>query len=137
MLSVQISAEIQSDAVEGQAIRASGSVFRSDQALKADSNQALKASDQFQSSTVSESKSGPSPVQLQVQDQFRNVSVSRNSSQADQCTILASRSSISIDNSLREKIYSLLQRENYYKEILEEIESTGRNEVKRGQEKYK
>ena len=34
-------------------------------------------------------------------------------------------------------MYSLLQRENYYKEILEEIESTGRNEVKRGQEKYK
>ena len=27
-------------------------------------------------------------------------------------------------------MYSLLQRENYYKEILEEIESTGRNEVK-------
>ena len=127
----------QSDAREGQAIRASGSVFRSDQALKADSSQALKASDtdQFQSSTVSES--GPSPVQFQVQDQFRNVSVSINSSQESQCTLLASRSSISIDNSLREKMYSLLQRENYYKEILEEIESTGRNEVKRGQEKYK
>ena len=123
----------QSDAVEGQATRASGSVFRSDQALKADSTQALKASDtdQFQSSTVSES--GPSPVQSQVQDQFKNVSVS---SQEGQCTLLSSRSSISIDNSLREKMYSLLQRENYYKEILEEIESTGRNEVKRGQEKY-
>ena len=97
----------QSDAVEGQATRASGSVFRSDQALKASSTvQALKASDQFQSSTVSES--GPSPVQLQVQDQFRDVSVSRNSSQTDQCTLLASRSSISIDNSLREKMYSYI-----------------------------
>ena len=125
----------QSDAVEGQAIRASGSVFRSDQALKADSSQALKASDPVQSSTVSES--GPSPVQSQVQDQFRNVSVSINSSQESQCTLLSSRSSVSIDNSLREKIYSLLLQENYYKEILEEIESTGRNEVKRGQEKYK
>ena len=61
----------QSDTKEGQAIRASRSVFKSDQALKADSTiQALKASDtdQFQSSTVSES--GPSPVQFQVQDQF-------------------------------------------------------------------
>ena len=125
----------QSDAVEGQAIRASGSVFRSDQALKADSSQALKASDPVQPSTVSES--GPSPVQSQVQDQFRNVLVSINSSQESQCTLLTSRSSIIIDSSLREKMYSLLLQENYYKEILEEIESTGRNEVKRGQEKYK
>ena len=34
-------------------------------------------------------------------------------------------------------MYSLLQEEMYYKEILEEIESTGRNEITRGQEKYK
>ena len=47
------------------------------------------------------------------------------------------RSSIQIENSLREKIYSLLQEEMYYKEILEEIESTGKNELKRGQEKIK
>ena len=48
-----------------------------------------------------------------------------------------SRSSISIENSLREKIYSLLQKEILYKEILEEMESTGKNELIRGQEKYK
>ena len=87
----------QSNAIEGQAIRAAGSVFRSDQALKADSSiQALKASDtdQIQSSTDSESKTGPSPVQSQVQDQFRNVSVSINSSQESQCTLLSSRSSV-------------------------------------------
>ena len=48
-----------------------------------------------------------------------------------------SRNSIQIENSLREKIYSLLQEGMYYKEILEEIESTGKNELKRGQEKFK
>ena len=48
-----------------------------------------------------------------------------------------SRSNIQIDNSLREKIYLLLQKEILYKEILEEMESTGKNELVRGQEKYK
>ena len=123
----------QSDAKEGQAIRASESVIKSDQALKADSTiQALKASDtdRIQSSSVSESKTGPSPVQ----DQF-SISVSRISS-VNQCKLVVSRSSISIDKSLREKIYSLLLRENYYKEILNEMESTGKNKLKRGQEKF-
>ena len=123
---------IQSDSVsvEDQAIRAQSS--DSDQAVKAKSTaQALKAteSDRIQSSSVSESKTGPSPVQ----DQF-SVSVSKIS-QESQCTLLSSRSSISIDNSLREEIYSLLQKENYYKEILEEIESTGRKRIEKGTRK--
>ena len=48
-----------------------------------------------------------------------------------------SRSSIEIENSLREKIYSLLKQEILYKDIIEEIESTGMNELVRGQEKYR
>ena len=48
-----------------------------------------------------------------------------------------SKSSIQVDNSLREKIYLLLQKEILYKEILEEMESAGKNELVRGQEKYK
>ena len=127
---------VQSDSVtvEGQAVRAHRSVSVTDQALKADSSvQALKASesDQVQSSSVQSESKQSSPVQ----DQF-NVSVSRNSS-VSQCTLAISRSSIQIENSLRERIYSLLQEEMYYKEILEEIESTGKNELKRGQEKFK
>ena len=48
-----------------------------------------------------------------------------------------SRSSVDIDNSLREKINSLLRKEILYRDIIEEIESTGRNEIKRGQEKFR
>ena len=48
-----------------------------------------------------------------------------------------SRSSTSINNSSREQIHSLLQKEILYKEILEEMVSTGKNELIRGQEKYK
>ena len=48
-----------------------------------------------------------------------------------------SRSSINIDNSLREKIHTLLQKEILYKEILEEMKGTGKNELIQGQEKYK
>ena len=46
-------------------------------------------------------------------------------------------SSIQIENSLREKIHSLLKQEILYKEILEEMESTRKNELIRGQEKFK
>ena len=48
-----------------------------------------------------------------------------------------SRSSVEIDNSLRDKISSLLRKEILYRDIMEEMESAGRNEIKRGQEKYK
>ena len=46
-------------------------------------------------------------------------------------------SSICIDNFLRENINYLLQKEILYKEVLEEMESTRKNELIRGQEKYK
>ena len=135
LFNAQGQGQSQSDSVsvEDQAIRAQSS--DSDQAIKAKSSvQALKATelDRLQSSSESESKTGPSPVQ----DQFISVSVSRTS-QESQCTLLSSRSSITIDHSLRERIYSLFLKENYYKEILEEMESTGKNELKRGQEKFK
>ena len=38
---------------------------------------------------------------------------------------------------MREKINSLLRKEILYKDIIEEMESIGRNEIKRGQEKYR
>ena len=51
--------------------------------------------------------------------------------------VTMSRSSVEIDNSLREKIYSVLKKEIVYRDIIEEMESNGRNEIKRGQEKYR
>ena len=48
-----------------------------------------------------------------------------------------SRSNIEIDIFLSERIHSLLQKKILYKEILEEMKSTGKNELIRGQEKYK
>ena len=63
-----------------------------------------------------------------------NVSVSSsNSPSSSRCTLAVSRSSIQIDNSLREKIYSLLQEEILYREFLEEMESMGKNELIQGQ----
>ena len=38
---------------------------------------------------------------------------------------------------MREKINSLMKQEILYKEILEEIENTKKNELVRGQEKFK
>ena len=117
--------------VEGQAIRAKRSVSDSDQALKASVSDQISS---VQSSPVqpeSESKTSRS-VQFKT-----SVSVSSSSRQSSQCTIAVSRSSVNIDNSLREKIYSLLSREILYRDIIEEIESTRINEIKRGQEKYR
>ena len=48
-----------------------------------------------------------------------------------------SRSSINIDNCLGERVYSLLPKEALYKEILEEMESTRKNTLIRGQGKHK
>ena len=114
-----------SDAVEGQALKAQ----ISDQALKA------SVSDSVQSSSdqpESESKTSRS-VQFKT-----SVPVSSNSSSSSShCTLAVSRSSVDIDNSLREKINSLLRKEILYRDILEEMESTERNEIKRGQEKFK
>ena len=62
---------------------------------------------------------------------------SNNSQTSNQCTLVVNRSSINIDDPLRDRIHSLLQKEILYKEILEEMESTGKNELIRGQENYK
>ena len=137
----QVRDQTESVAVEGQASRAKRSV--EDQALKAQSSvsdQALKAAgsvrDQIssvQSSSVqpeSESKTSRS-VQFKT-----SVPISSSSSQSSHCKLAVSRSSIDIDNSLRERI-NYLPREILYSDIIEEMESTGRNEIKRGQEKYR
>ena len=109
--SIQIRARAQSetDVFEDQALKASSS----------NSNQALKAS-------------SSNSVQFK-----QDVSVSSNSQDSSQCTLAVSRSSINIDNSLKDKIYSLLKQEILYRESLEEMESTGKNEIIRGTEKYK
>ena len=120
MFNAQVQDQSETDAVEGQAIRAKSS------------EQALKTSVSTQSSFVqSESKQSDS-VQFKTQETVLSSQPSSN-----QCTLAISRSSIQIDNSLREKINSLLREEILYKDILKEIESTGRNEILRGQEKYK
>ena len=62
-----------------------------------------------------------------------SISVS-SSSQSSQCTLVVARSSVNIDNSLRDRINSLLKKEILYRDILKEMESTGRNEIKQGQE---
>ena len=115
--------------VEGQAVRAKRSV--------SDSDQALKASD-FSDSVQSSSDQPESESKTSRSVQFKtSVPVSSSSSQSSHCTLAVSRSSVDIDNSLREKINSLLKKEILYRDILEEMESTGRNEIKRGQEKFK
>ena len=138
---IKAQTETVSDAVEGQASRAKRSV--EDQALKAQSSesvQALKASvrDQINSvqfSSESESKFKPSSSSS---NQFSSsVPVSRSNSSDSQCTIAVARSSVTVDNSLRDKMNSLLRKEVLYQDIIEEIESTGRNEIVRGQEKYR
>ena len=138
---IRAQSETVSDAIEGQASRAKRSV--EDQALKAQSSesvQALKALVRGQISSVqfssdSESKFKPSSSSS---NQFSSsVPVSRSNSSDSQCTIAVARSSVTIDNSLRDKMDSLLRKEVLYREIFEEIESTGKNEIIRGQEKYR
>ena len=138
---IRAQSEAVSDAVEDQASRAKRSV--EDQALKAQSSesvQALKASvrDQIssvQSSPETESKFKPSSSSS---NQFSSsVPVSNSNSSDSQCIIVVARSNVTIDNSLRDKMKSLLRKEVLYREIFEEIEGTGRNEIVRGQEKYR
>ena len=133
LFNAQSRGQDQSVAIQGQANRAPRSDQRADQALKAsESDQAIRATDQDQISSVqfkSEIKTS-SPVQFSI-----NVPIS-SSSQNSQCTLAVSRSSIEIDHSLRERIHSLLKTEILYKDILNEMESTGRNEIVRGKEKY-
>ena len=122
-------------AVEGQASKAQRS--ESVQALKASVSDQINA---VQFSSKSESEIKPKPFSSDV-NQFSsnsNVPVSSSSSVQDsQCKLAVSRSSVSLTNSLRDRINSLLRKEVLYREILEEIESTGRKEIQRGQEKYR
>ena len=131
LFNAQVQVQSVSDSDEGQAVRAK----RSDQALKASESD----SDRFQSSSdpVKSELSKSDTVQaVQDQDQI-SVPVSSNISAVDQCKLSVYRSSIEIDNSLRVKINSLLKNEILYRDILDEMESTERNEIKRGQEKFK
>ena len=141
LFNAQVRDQTETVSVEGQAVRAKRSVSDSDQALKAQiTDQALKASVSDQISSVQSSSIRPeSESKTSRSVQFKtSVSVSSNSSpNSSQCTLAVSRSSIQIENSLREKIYSLLKNEILYKDIIEEIESTGMNELVRGQEKYR
>ena len=133
LFNAQSRGQDQSVAIQSQASRAPRSDQRVDQALKAsETDQAIRATDQDQISSVqfkSEIKTS-SPVQFSI-----NVPIS-SSSQDSQCTLAVSRSSIEIDHSLRERIHSLLMTEILYKDILNEMESTGKNEIVRGKEKY-
>ena len=137
LFSAQVRDQTKIVLVEGQAVRAKRSVLESDHALKAQiTYQALKASvsDSVQSSLVrplSESKTSRS-IKFSS-----DVPVSSSSSQNSQCILAVGRSIVDIDNSLREKINSLLRKEILYNDIIEEMESTKRNEIKRGQGKYK
>ena len=127
LFNAQVQKQSETVSIEGQANRAKRSVSDSDQALKA------SVSDLVQSSSDQpESKSKhSSSVQFKT-----SVPVS-SSSQSSQCTLAVGRRSIQIDNSLREKINSLLKKEILYRDILKEMKSIVRNEIKRGQEKYK
>ena len=141
LFSAQVRDQSESVAVEGQASRAKISAENqalkaqssdSDQALKAqssDSDQVLKAQSSVQFSLDQPKSKSKSPSSVQFKT---SVSVSSSSPSSSHCTLAVSRNSINIDNSLREKIYSLLQKEILYKEILEEMESTGENELIRG-----
>ena len=128
---IKSQSETVSDAVEGQASRAKRSV----------EDQALKASDTIRdqiSSSQSSSVQPKSVLKPSSSNQFSSsVPVSASSNQDSQCTIAVARSSVTIDNSLRDRMTSLLRNEILYRDIFDEIESTGRNEIVRGQEKYR
>ena len=120
-------------AVEDQAIRAQSSELV--QALKASVAAQIKSVQFSSDQAQTESKFKPSSPRS---NQFSSsVSVSTSSNQDSRCTIAVARSSVNIDNSLRDKMDSLLRKEVLYRDIFEEIESTGRNEIVRGQEKYR
>ena len=140
LFNAQVRGQLETVSVEGQAVRAKRSVIDSDQALKAQiSDQALKASVSDQISSIQSSSIRPeSESKTSRSVQFKtSVPVSSSSPSSNQCTLAVGRSSIQIENSLREKIYSLLKNDILYQDIIEEIESTGMNEIKRGQEKYR
>ena len=108
LFNAQVQNQSETVSVEGQAVRAKRS--ESDQALKAsvsDSHRDQSNSDQPES----ESKTSRS-VQFKT-----SVPVSSNSSQSSHCTLAVSRSNVEIDNSLRDRINSLLKKEILYRDI--------------------
>ena len=125
-------------------IRQTDTVAVEDQATRAQSSESVQA---LKASVAAQIRSIFSPVQvqskspsLQVQRsvQFKPVvPVSSNNTQDSHCTIAVARSSVTIENSLRERMHSLLRKEILYDDIIEEIESTGRSEIIRGQNKYR
>ena len=135
LFNTQVQDQKQSETVvkEGQAVRAKRSGPQgTDQAVKA----AVSVSDLIQSSSssVSESKLKPSSSESV---QFKPVvPVSSSNTQNSHCTLAVARSSVKIDNALRDRMYSFLKKEILYGDVIEEIESTGHNEIQRGQEKY-
>ena len=129
LFSAQVQNQSEIVAEEGQAIKAQRSVSDSDQALKASVSDSVRSS-----SNQPEAESKPSrSVQFSS-----DIPVSSSSSpSSSHCTLAVGRSSVEIENSLREKICSLVRKEILYNDIIEKMESTGRNEIKRGQEKYR
>ena len=128
LFSAQVQNQIETASVEGQAVRAKRPVSDSDQALKASVSDSVQSSSDQPESELKPSRS----VQFKT-----SVPVSSNSPSSSHCKLAMSKSSVEIDNSLRERINSLLRKEILYKDIIEEMESTGRNELKRGQEKFR
>ena len=112
LFSAQVRDQSETVSIEGQAIRAKRSVSESDQALKASVSDQISS---VQSSPIRpESESKPSSsVQFKT-----SVPVTISSPSSSQCTLAIGRSSIQIENSLREKIYSLLKNEILYRDII-------------------
>ena len=111
LFSAQVQDQTETVVEEGQAVKAQRSV--EDQALKAKSSyQALKSSISIQSSSAQpESEFKPS---RSIQFSSDVPVSSNNSPNNNQCTLAVGRNSIQIDNSLREKINSLLKKEILY-----------------------
>ena len=114
LFNAQVQDQSETVSVEGQAVRA---------VKRSDSDQALKASVSDQISSVQSSSIRPeSESKTSRSVQFKtSVPVSSSSPSSSQCTLAVGRSSIQIENSLREKIYSLLKNEILYKILLKKL----------------
>ena len=123
--------QAESAAAKGQASRAKRSV--ENHILKAkrsdlESDQALKASGSVQDPFTSDQPESDSKTSRLVQ--FKpDVLVASSSQSNSHCKLAINRSSVNINNSIKKRIDSLLQQEILYKEILEKMESIGKNEI--------
>ena len=115
LFNAQVQNQSETMSVEGQAVRAKRSVSKSDQVLKAQiSDQALKASVSDSDRDQSSSDQPESESKTSRSVQFKTSVPVSSSSQSSHCTLAVSRSSVEIDNSMREKINSLLKKEILY-----------------------